>query len=822
MSPTSNFDSGSTQADWDLILSQAEISNSPEHLRAALAQIAGQLVDANERNAALADAIVNSAEIIDELEQTKLKLAQAQEKAEQAARNTRLLTETVFERTHDAMLVLNADLSCMSANRHAFELFGLEMNSAFEGDVFSSLRENFNSSDSDDWVTDVNEQLETTASARCELNRKSAKYKAVWLEVSFSIFHLRDERHVLVIGHEISERKAFELELRRSRDFLTQTLNALPDLLCVRGADLNPVLANNAFNQISQNNPSGIGTVFNVAEHSDPIELEREKKRYLDGDHDDDELFCDHRGVNRIFSTRRSTFRDPVSGDPYFVSASRDITQQRKNEDRIRLLAGVFENTREGVVVLDLQGRICEANPEFSKLIGINGEQLLARSLDEFTTWDQQDFAELLSAAIGGKSFLGRVTLNQNDQLSTEEPSIYWGSLCVSQDETEVPRNLIAILSDITQIEQTQKRLHRQALHDNLTGLPNRRYFVEKMEELIEKSQNDQSRFGICFLDLDDFKIVNDTLGHEAGDQLLISVTDRLKQCVFRDCFLSRFGGDEFALLIPDSIHRGRAEVLTNEIVAALNEPFVIGEQQVFIGVSIGTTWFPEDAVGADQLLRHADLAMYHAKDEGKNTVRAFSPELSARIEVRQSMLNRLRKAIEDEQLFLAYQAKLSLDSNRVDGCEALVRWQDDGKMISPGDFIDVAERSGLILPLGDQVLSMAMGQARTWRDNGTFSGTIAVNLSPRQLADPEFMARFESLLKQHRCQPEWLELEITENAMMEDLGSSLRLMEQLNALGTRIAIDDFRHGLLVAQLPENVPGFDIENRSQLHSRYSG
>ncbi len=240
----------------------------------------------------------------------------------------------------------------------------------------------------------------------------------------------------------------------------------------------------------------------------------------------------------------------------------------------------------------------------------------------------------MIATAFSGRPWFGRVSLNREQCKSDlDREVIYWGSLSVSKNEDGRATHLIAMFSDITQIEQTQKRLHRQALQDNLTGLPNRRFFSQTIEEMTQMTPGqNRLRFGVCFLDLDDFKVVNDTLGHDAGDQLLIDVADRIKGCIYRDCFLARFGGDEFALLVPEKGDPSRITTIANNVVKSLNLPFTIGDNQVYVGVSIGMSICPDDACDVDQLLRHADLAMYHAKDEGKNTIRGFSPALAARL----------------------------------------------------------------------------------------------------------------------------------------------------------------------------------------------
>lgn len=764
-----------------VLLNKTDSVSSVTELRRLLEQMRKQLDATCEQNAALADAVVNSAQVIDELEQIKHQLAIAQNEAEQAAVNTRLLTETIFERTHDAMLVLKGDHTLRSANQNAHKLFESDF-SDFSVDLMRFLTDRYISEDSGkNWLEQVLIELEKHGSARRDLVLCNDSKQ--WVDLSFSLFEMQEGNHYLLIGRDISARKEFENELRRRRDFLHNTIDAIPDLLCVKSSSFEPVLVNHSFRE------SWLNTDQTTPASPEEIQLiER------GGDSEEQQTLTDRSGRKRTFETRRSVFSDPVTCERFLISASRDITDQKVIEDRNRLLASVFENAQEGVVILDVQGNICEANPEFCGLSGLSQEQLLDQSLSSIVDWEHLEFSEVLQSALSGKSCCGRAVLNRSSV--REEEIVYWGSLSVSQDEEGNPTNLIAMFSDISQIEQTQQRLHRLALHDNLTGLPNRRFFSQQIEEMIEVSREANSRFGVCFLDLDDFKVVNDTLGHDAGDQLLIEVSRRIKSCIFRDCFLSRFGGDEFAMLIPEMDDgQQRVDLVGEKVVQALNEPFDIGEHHVYIGVSIGKTMFPNDATDVNQLLRHADMAMYQAKDEGKNTIRGFSPELAAEMEARQNLVNELRMAISKKEVTIVYQPKRCLKSNRITGCEALVRWTKDGIAVCPGEFIEVAEKSGLILPLGDQIIEMAMRQAKQWRDENSFDGRIAINLSPRQLNDPEFIGRFEELLECTNTRPEWFELEITENAMMENIECSLKLMEELNELGVKIAIDDFGTG---------------------------
>ena len=459
------------------------------------------------------------------------------------------------------------------------------------------------------------------------------------------------------------------------------------------------------------------------------------------------------------------------------------------------ILGRVFQSTSQCCVVLDLDGNIREANQSFSSLVGLTNGELLGHSLSNFLEWEQLTLSQAMETASESTSCQSRVMpfIHQPDQTKSTH---FWGSLTAARDEQGKHSHYVVLLTDVTKIEGTQKKLHRQALHDTLTSLPNRRYFRQRITELIECDRDASQQFAVCFLDLDDFKVVNDTLGHEAGDELLISVAERIKACIYRDCFLARIGGDEFALLIPiPENNPDRLNDTAKQVVTALNEPFALGENQVYIGASIGISCFPANAMDANSLIRHADVAMYHAKDVGKNTVRFFTPVLAAEMEFGRKLLNDLRRDVNNCKITVAYQPKLDLKTDNLAGCEALVRWTRDGKPVCPAQFIEAAEKSGLILPLGDQIIRQVMEQAKQWHSDGTFKKAISINVSPRQISDPEFFGRFKQLLADTGAQPEWLELEITENAVMENLTNSVVLMSRFSELGVKISIDNFGTG---------------------------
>ena len=485
-----------------------------------------------------------------------------------------------------------------------------------------------------------------------------------------------------------------------------------------------------------------------------------------------------------------SSFR--VRGQTHLLVVVRDISGRKKAEEQLRLLAGVFQNIQEGVAILDRRGVVREANPAFERVACKSLEQIISLPLQEVLHWTHEDLPRVLRNVAAGEPWAGRIRLGD----SKRRPTTFLVSLSPAAD-CPTEGAVIALFSDVTRIEKTQRRLRRQALHDTLTGLPNRRYCREQIQWLIEHSASARTSFAVCFLDLDDFKLVNDSLGHKAGDRLLLTVARRLRRAAGDDAFVARFGGDEFAILLPnvDPLRLRIAET-ADSVLKALRRPFQLAGTQAFVGVSMGVTIFPDHAGNVDALLQNADVAMYAAKDAGKNQVCVFSDDLKAVAEDRNHIQLALRRALGENQISIEYQPQVWTSTGRLAGCEALARWRNSaGELISPSRFIPIAEQTGLITALGDFVLQTACRQAVAWRLSGCLPDRCAVNLSPRQLRHPRFVERVEEILAETGARPEWLELEITENAVMEDVHQAMRVMDQLAQLGIRLAIDDFGTG---------------------------
>ncbi|MCA9031859.1 MAG: EAL domain-containing protein, partial [Planctomycetaceae bacterium] len=366
---------------------------------------------------------------------------------------------------------------------------------------------------------------------------------------------------------------------------------------------------------------------------------------------------------------------------------------------------------------------------------------------------------------------------------------------------------LIVMFSDVTELEESQRQLEQQALYDNLTRLPNRRFFRRYLGELIS-DESGRGEFAVCFLDLDDFKHVNDSLGHSVGDRLLKLVARRLTSTIGTEAFIARFGGDEFAVIVPDldPAYRRLAEI-TDRILKAFQAPFGLGQSEAIVGTSIGVTLFPDHADSAEVLMKNADIAMYAAKSAGKNSIRVFDRNMQANVDQRHQIQRDLRQALQGGDITLHFQPKVCSRTGVLSGCEALARWKrDDGTYVPPVEFIPIAEQSGLIVPFGELILTHAAKCCRRWADAGYNPFPVAVNISPQQMRHPGFLDRLEAILKETGAKPEWLELEITENAMVDDVERARRLILQLRKLGVRTAIDDFGTGYSSLSYLQSLP----------------
>ncbi len=345
---------------------------------------------------------------------------------------------------------------------------------------------------------------------------------------------------------------------------------------------------------------------------------------------------------------------------------------------------------------------------------------------------------------------------------------------------------------------QIAKLVERMAYEDALTQLPNRSYFINHLSEAIQSLNHREEWLAVMILDLDRFKLVNDTLGHGVGDQLLVAISEQLRTALPNDVTISRMGGDEFSILIP-SVQASDLSVinqLAEKALVTIAEPLVIDGREFRVTASIGISVYPFDGEDAETLMRNADTAMYRAKDRGKNNFHLYNPAMSSGSMERLTLEQDLAKALSRQELFLQYQPRVNLSLNRVVGVEALIRWKHHNLgIISPAEFIPLAEDTGLIVPIGEWVLKTACLQAKAWQDKGFEPIRMAVNLSFRQFLRQDFISTVERVLKETQLSPEWLELEITESVIAQDVEMTIQTLQALKTIGISISIDDFGTG---------------------------
>lgn len=470
-----------------------------------------------------------------------------------------------------------------------------------------------------------------------------------------------------------------------------------------------------------------------------------------------------------------------------------DITQQVQSEAQLELAAKVFERGSEGVLITDADQNIVMANTAFTRITGYSEEEVLGQNPNILASGrhDEAFYREMWQDIHQRGFWQGEVWNRRKDG------EIYPEWLSVSQVTTDdgVPTYYIGIISDISRLKEDQEEIHRLAYYDPLTNLPNRSLLEERAAFALKIAQRNNDSVALLFLDLDNFKNINDSLGHKAGDRLLQAFADRLRAMVREEDTFARPGGDEFILLLPATDASGAAHA-AQKLLALLNRPFSIDGYDLSVTSSVGIALYPEDGSLLSELYTNADIAMYRAKQKGRNTYSFFTPELQTHYVRLMQVENALRQALEHNQFELFYQPQQELRTGTIIGFEALLRWHHpELGQVTPAEFIPIAESSGLIVPIGEWVLREATQQLRRWIDAGNAPPKMAINLSAAQFHQPNLPDMILSILDDAALPPEYLELELTESITMEDPERAITMINRLHGAGISLSIDDFGTG---------------------------
>lgn len=490
----------------------------------------------------------------------------------------------------------------------------------------------------------------------------------------------------------------------------------------------------------------------------------------------------------------RAVERDANGRVMRMLGTRRDITTAKQQEEQAMLAATVFEATSEGIFILDPQLRILAVNQALTAITGYPAVELIGTFVHEMDgeAQDTENYRKIGEALRDGDRWQGERVATRRSGATYPQ----WLQMTVVRDDVGNITHYVGFFADLTVHRKTEERIRHLTNYDSLTQLPNRSLFTQRLNETIVRARRNDERVALLHVDLDRFKYINDTLGHSVADLLLQEVAIRLGDLSPEPESLARLSADEFVILVEQPASRYALTQLACKVLEVLKRPMMLGEHELVVTASIGISQFPETARDSLLIITQANLAMQHAKHLGGGGYQFFTQDLQAYGLERLQLENQLRKALDESQLVVHFQPKLHLDSDRITSAEALVRWQHPERgLIFPGDFIAMAEETGLIVALGDRVLSMACAQASLWHRQGPASVAVAVNLSVQQLRQEHFADRVREILEEHQLPAELLELELTESMLLEHLDVVTDNIAALDAMGIRLSVDDFGTG---------------------------
>ncbi|MFA0926083.1 EAL domain-containing protein [Pseudomonas syringae pv. tagetis] len=700
---------------------------------------------------------------------------------------------SVFAQCPDAMIIASlADGHIMDANEAFVERTGLALD-----DVIGKTPTELNL-----WAVPgigpkVLQQLQTGNIHNLEIPFRRKNGETFSGLMSAQPFEQSPTPAVLVIVRDITQLKQAQKQLQLSEEKFAKAFHASPDGLAItRQQDGMLLEVNEGFCRITgyseqhclEHSTFDLGIWVDLSERSRLIEqLKRHgsvrdfKARLRNAD-----------GSIRLCEL--SSHPLVITGDDCLLTIARDITESRQMQEKLHLAATVFESTAEGVLITDTNQRINAVNRAFTEITGYSEAEAIGQTprLLASGQHDSAFYASMWHQLAAEGHWQGEISNRRKD--GELYPS--WLTINAVRNKANRTTHFVAVFADISSLKHAQARLDYQAHHDPLTGLPNRTLFESRLQSALLHSEESGSLGAVLFLDLDRFKHINDSLGHPVGDLLLKGIAHRLKETLRDVDTVARLGGDEFIVLLPGLLQPSDAQSIANKLLACFNTPFEAGEHELYISPSIGSCVFPTDGNDVATLVKNADAAMYRSKAKGRNRVESYTHDLTTQASERIALEQELRRALDHNQLALAYQPKISLLTHTLVGAEALIRWSHPtfGE-VPPEHFIPLAEENGMILQIGDWVLEQACRQMGEWRKTRQPFGPLSVNLAGAQLRQTNLVERIEQLLADNGLEPSCLQLEITEHFIMSQTQEALAVLHKLKTLGVQLAIDDFGTG---------------------------
>jgi len=645
-----------------------------------------------------------------------------------------------------------------------------------------------------------------TPGSRVTLRSRALHADGSWRWVEETVTNLIDDERVNgVVLHfrDVSKRRAAEEALSASEERFRLLAEASPIGIFQQDRDGGCVYVNREWEQITGVplvEARGSGWVRSVHPDDRATMGLTEEAAELSGE----PLTLDFRvlrpsGEVRWVTATTTPLLDDDGNVRSHVGTLEDITDRRATERDNRRLVDIFEATHDLVGIADRRGEMLYANRAARRFFGLSLDgDLVGLQLEDIFAFDLETLNDDVMGSLLQVQGIwsGELTVKRADGAIV--PML--AQVLAHLDADGELEFYSGVLRDISDRKRFESELAHQATHDPLTGLPNRTLLLDRLGHALERAHRNRSRVAVLFLDLDHFKVVNDSLGHELGDKLLVAIADELRVALRPGDTIARFGGDEFVVLCEDLVGRADAVAIAERINDAIAGPFVIDDTEVFVGLSIGIAFPADDDPNVDPgtLIRDADAAMYRAKARGRARYEVFDHGMRASAVDRLDIENALRRALERRELRVFYQPLVALDTGAIRAVEALVRWEHPERgLLSPSEFITIAEETGLIVPIGEWVLDQACRQVQRWRASlpGVAALSLSVNLSGRQLGHPNLVDSVAAILDDTLMEPSRLELEITESVLMDDVEMSEETLTQLHRLGVRLGIDDFGTG---------------------------
>ena len=627
-----------------------------------------------------------------------------------------------------------------------------------------------------------------------EYRLRDGRGEYVWHQNSMTLVSGPDGTPLFASGIsvDVTARRRFEQALRDSTQRYSVLFEGALDAIVVIDAVDGRIVAANVAAELLFKRPHEemIGLPASAFRDDACVAFERQVLGGLEGIEETEVVNADG---EKIAVEITSNTIETASGQKLIQCVFRDIRQRRRDEMELKRAALVFETSQELILLTDADSRIISVNQVFEEMTGYTPDEVIGKnpSLLSSGRHTPEFYAEMWQAVNSKGKWQGEVW----NRRKSGDVFPVWLTISAYRDANGKVLNYVGVSSDISERVAAQERIRQLAYFDSLTNLPNRRLLQDRAEQALASAERERKQVALLFVDLDHFKTINDSLGHSAGDQLLSEVARRLQSCVRRMDTVARLGGDEFVVLLTDVTIEGATEV-ARKLIYRVARPYQIERHELGVTPSLGISVFPQDGRDFESLLKHADTAMYRAKESGRNAYQFFASEMNVAALERLTLENSLRQGIERGEFVLHYQPQIDLASGRIVGAEALVRWRHPQLgLVPPGKFIPVAEVSGLIVMIGEWVLGEACRQNCAWQQAGLPAISIAVNISAVQFRSGRIEDNVAAVLADTGLAPELLELELTEGIVMVGANATVETLQRISDMGVKLAIDDFGTG---------------------------